>query len=82
MAVPEGTRNTMKENGVRMTSELTPGRRNKVNQYTRHERIGKGQHGEVFLCMDELGGELVRFPIMRSQSVEEVGFPGAQGCEA
>jgi len=65
MAVAAGTRNTM--SGMRMTSELTPGRRSKViNQYSRHERIGKGQHGEVFLCTDDLGQKLVCFLTMRS----------------
>ena len=39
---------------VRLTSYLTlDGRRRKVNQYLRGNRIGKGQHGEVFLCTDE-----------------------------
>ncbi|KAF8236473.1 kinase-like protein [Tricholoma matsutake] len=39
---------------VRLTSYLTlEGRRRKINQYLRGDRIGKGQHGEVFLCTDE-----------------------------
>ncbi|RDB25022.1 Serine/threonine-protein kinase ssp1 [Hypsizygus marmoreus] len=38
---------------VRITSQLYADRRRKVNQYARQERIGKGQHGEVFLCTDE-----------------------------
>ena len=40
---------------VRLTSYLSleGQRRRKVNQYLRGDRIGKGQHGEVFLCTDE-----------------------------
>ena len=76
MAVPEETRNAIKKNGVRITSELTPGRRSKViNQYARHERVGKGQHGEVFLCTDDLGEKLVCFLTIRSRSVEESRVP-------
>ena len=48
---------------VRVTSHLAlEGRRRKVNQYLRGDRIGKGQHGEVFLCRDEVasGREVVR----------------------
>jgi serine/threonine protein kinase len=29
------------------------GQRRKINQYLRGDRIGKGQHGEVFLCTNE-----------------------------
>ena len=43
---------------VRLTSYLTlegQARRRRINQYLRGDRIGKGQHGEVFLCTDEDG---------------------------
>jgi len=41
---------------VRLTSYLTlegQVKRRKINQYLRGDRIGKGQHGEVFLCTNE-----------------------------
>jgi hypothetical protein len=42
---------------ARLTSYLTSeGQRRKINQYLRGDRIGKGQHGEVFLCKDEDAG--------------------------
>jgi hypothetical protein len=52
------------EDSVRTTSTLTTERRKQVNQYTRHERIGKGQHGEVFLCSDESGQKMVRLVLI------------------
>lgn len=38
---------------VRITSHLTTNRRRMVNQFIRGGKVGKGQHGEVFLCADE-----------------------------
>lgn len=41
---------------VRMTKELhirySDDRRPRVNQYLRSHRVGKGQHGEVWVCWD------------------------------
>jgi hypothetical protein len=31
-------------------------RRKWINQYSRGERIGKGKHGDVFLCEDQQNG--------------------------
>lgn len=43
---------------VRMTRELhflySDDRRPRVNQYLRSHRVGKGQHGEVWVCWDLL----------------------------
>ncbi|KAG6845896.1 hypothetical protein H0H87_000702 [Tephrocybe sp. NHM501043] len=41
------------EKGVRVTCHVKVDRRRNVNQYVRGERIGKGQHGEVFICKDD-----------------------------
>lgn len=38
---------------VRITSHLTTNHRRRVNQFIRGGKVGKGQHGEVFLCTDE-----------------------------
>ncbi len=37
---------------VRITVELTTSgnRKRKINQYSKQARIGKGRHGEVYLC--------------------------------
>ncbi|KAF5380408.1 hypothetical protein D9615_004496 [Tricholomella constricta] len=54
------------EDDVRVTSQLKFDRRRKVNQYVRQERIGKGQHGEVFLCTDEdLAGREVALKVVK-----------------
>ena len=34
----------------------TSERRKWINQYSRGERIGKGKHGDVFLCEDQENG--------------------------
>ncbi|KAG6849990.1 hypothetical protein H0H93_002780 [Arthromyces matolae] len=39
--------------------------RHKVNQYTRGDRIGKGQHGEVFLSTDGVKGREVALKVMK-----------------
>lgn len=44
-AVPQVTR-----------SLKTSDRRKWINQYSRGERIGKGKHGDVFLCEDQQNG--------------------------
>ena len=47
---------------VRTTTILqdTSNRRHKLNQYICGEKIGKGKHGDVYLCKDEDSGyELV-----------------------
>ena len=43
---------------VRTTTTLQDplNRRYKLNQYVRGEKIGKGKHGDVYLCKDEAGG--------------------------
>ncbi|GLB37512.1 putative protein tyrosine kinase [Lyophyllum shimeji] len=54
------------EDKVRITPKLTVDRRRNINQYVRQERIGKGQHGEVFLCKDqEAAGREVALKIMK-----------------
>jgi len=42
------------QSGVPVTSLLTSrNRRHHINQYHRSVRVGKGKHGEVYLCFDE-----------------------------
>ena len=48
---------------VRTTTTLQGhSNRRKLNQYIRGEKIGKGKHGDVYICEDEAGGyDLVCF---------------------
>lgn len=43
---------------VRTTTTLQDpsNRRHQLNQYIRGEKIGKGKHGDVYICRDETGG--------------------------
>jgi [calcium/calmodulin-dependent protein kinase] kinase len=41
---------------ITTTLQDPPNRRYKLNQYIRGEKIGKGKHGDVYLCKDEAGG--------------------------
>ncbi|KAF9465010.1 kinase-like domain-containing protein [Collybia nuda] len=45
--------NQLETQSVEITSQLTTNRHRRVNQYIRSRKVGKGQHGEVFLCTDE-----------------------------
>lgn len=49
---------------VKITSKLIHTRTDdfhKINQYTKLGRIGKGKHGQVFLCRDDDGQEWVSY---------------------
>lgn len=49
---------------VKITSELVHTRTDdfhKINQYTKLGRIGKGKHGQVYLCRDNDGQEWVSY---------------------
>jgi serine/threonine protein kinase len=67
---------------VRLTSCLgltLEGRRRKINQYLRGDRIGKGQHGEVYLCTDEdaNGHEMVKSVLQKLHVHDNVSQPQA-----
>jgi serine/threonine protein kinase len=59
---------------VQTTSQLTTYRRRRVNQFIRGEKIGKGQHGEVFLCTEESsdGKQVVSFLLVFTPCVRQL----------
>ena len=67
--------------GVQFTDRLEKPshRRKRLNQYLRGDRIGKGRHGEVYLCYDTLhdNGEVVclcTFPYLLVHGTEDAAF--------
>ncbi|TFK44794.1 kinase-like domain-containing protein [Crucibulum laeve] len=60
---------------VRTTTHLElSNRRHKINQYKRGARIGKGKHGEVYLCEDEsdAGREVALKVVKRSSPRDKI----------
>lgn len=59
-------------------------RRYRLNQYIRGARVGKGKHGEVFLCRDEEAGlEVVSrvVPLINYHRPYCLAFTGREGSE-
>ena len=80
--LPEGPAQPFDPPGsVRMTQELhfrySDDRRPRVNQYLRSHRVGKGQHGEVWVCWDLLDNrcEVVSLSIHRSACIHSSLLP-------
>lgn len=56
-------------------------RRRKLNQYTCGEKIGKGKHGDVYICQDEAGGyKMVCFSffLLDSSLITWICFSGGE----
>ncbi|KAF8161179.1 other/CAMKK/ELM protein kinase [Crassisporium funariophilum] len=64
------------QDSVRTTTQLehSSNRRRMLNQYTRGQKIGKGKHGDVYVCKDEAiaGYELAVKAIKRSNPRDKI----------